>query len=143
MESEWHLWQYILQADDTPTVLVCANGEKPRSFGSRQETNRLGMVDRSWLVALIRGHGFNTLLQTEKGTPARKEMLTDSIEALRDTVRALSGVSDEFPLDYQGWIPIPAVARPGTANVFICGALITFGTANSIPEVSLALAQTT
>ena len=59
----------------------------------------------------------------------------DKLEALRDVVRAIRNVSEEFPLHYMGWKPLPAVARPGTANVFTAGAFLTFSSANDVPEV--------
>jgi hypothetical protein len=133
MESMWHLWEYILSAYDEPTVLVCCTGEQPR--GSFAEQDLWHWVDRQWTVVLLRGHGFTSLEWTEKGQPARKEPLNVSIEALRETVRAMVGLSEEFPINFKGWSNLPAVARPGTANVFTAGALLTFSTANSIPEI--------
>ena len=133
MESMWHLWEFILNAYDKPTVLICCTGETPRgSFGEQDQWHR---VDRQWTVVLLRGHGFTSLEWTEKGPPARKESLNLSIEALRDTVRVMTGISEEFPVNYKGWSNLPAVARPGTANVFTAGALLTFSTANEIGEI--------
>lgn len=140
MESMWHLWEYILNALDTPSVLICPTGEKLRPFGSLQESDRMARADREWTVVILYGHGFTNLMQTEQGVPAGKETLCDSIEALRDTFRVLAGISEEFPVHYGGWQPLPAVARPGTANVFVAGAMLTFSTANDLPEVSRTLA---
>ena len=134
MESMWHLWEFILSAHDEPTVLVCCTGERPR--GSFAEQDLWHRVDRQWTIVLLRGHGFTSLEWTEKGQPARKESLNLSIEALRDTVRVMTGLSEEFPVNYTGWSNLPAVARPGTANVFTAGALLTFSTANDLLGVT-------
>ena len=136
MESEWHAWQYVLEANDKPTVLVAPSGEDPRGDSSPQAQARTPRVDRPISVFVIRGHGFTTLMETEKGVPSRKEMLTDSIEALRDVVRQMTGISEEFPIRYNGWKPLPQIARPNTGNVFVAGAILRFGVANDIPEVS-------
>jgi len=137
MESMQHLWEYIISSGDQPTVCVCCTAEKQRSFNSLQESDRTHRVDRRWTVAIIRGRGFRTLMQDPLGTPPNgKEMLTDSIDALRDAVRALVNVSEEFPVHYDGWDSLPPVARPGTANVFVAGALLEFSTANDLGEVS-------
>ena len=87
-------------------------------------------------MALVYGHGFTSLMPTEKGNPSRHETMTASIEALRDTIRAMTGLSEEFPVNYRGWKNLPAVARPGTANVFTAGATLEFSTANDIGQVS-------
>jgi hypothetical protein len=136
MESLQHLWQYIIEADDAPTVLACQTGEKSRVYGSKQNSDRSPTVDRDFTVAILRGHGFTTLMQTDKGVPARKEMLVASIAALRDTVRSLTGISEEWPLHYMGWDALGPIARPQSANVFVAGALIKFSTCNRLGEVA-------
>ena len=133
MESMWHMWEYILSATDTPTVLVCCTGENPR--GSFSEQDQWARVDRQWTIVVLYGHGFRNLLRDEKGVPARKEVLTNCIEALRDAVRSMTGISEEYPVNYRGWKNLPAMARPGTANVFVAGAELNFSTANDIGEV--------
>ena len=134
MESMWHVWEYILTATDEPTVLVCCTGETPR--GSFAEQDQLCRVDRQWTVVLIRGHGFTSLLPGPNGTAPGVENMLTSITALRDTVRVITSVSEEIPINYKGWHPLPAVARPGTVNVFVAGAQMEFSTANDIPVVS-------
>jgi hypothetical protein len=74
--------------------------------------------------------------QSEDGNPpATVETLATSVETVRDLVRTMLGLSEEFPINYKGWKNLPAVARPGTANVFVAGATIDFSTANDIPEI--------
>ena len=135
MESEAHLWEYVYTvATEEPTVLVCLNGERQRSAGSLQEADRLHRVDRRWFIVLLRGHGLNNLMPQASGNPARQETLMSSVAALRDTVRALANVSEEWPLHYEGWAPLRPVARPGPANVFLTGAELTFSSCNDLGE---------
>ena len=138
MEGEAHLWEYVYTvANDEPTVLVCLNGEKQRPGASLQDADRTHRVDRRWLVVLLQGHGFRNRLPQADGQPPGKESLTQSIAALRDTVRSMSNMSEEFPLHYDGWMPLRPVARPGMANVFLSGAELTFSTCNDLGEVGV------
>lgn len=136
METMWHVWEYILSAQDEPTVMVCCTGETPR--GSFAEQDHWHVVDRQWTVVILRGRGFlrNLMPGADGNPPQGAETLTASIEALRDTVRKMTGISREFPINYKGWKSLPAVARPGTANVFTAGAFLEFSTACDIGEVS-------
>lgn len=133
-ESMWHLWEDILSAYNEPRIVVVCTGEIPR--GSFQEQDIWGRVDRQWTIAVIRGHGFRNLLTQEDGNPPAVETINATIEAVREAVRAMTGISEEFPINYKGWEPIPAVARPGTANVFTAGALLRFSSANDLPVVT-------
>jgi len=133
MESMYHLWEEILSASDEPRVLVCCTGETPR--GSFAEQDLWHRVDRQWTIAVVRGHGFRNLMHDEQGAPVNTvETLCQSIEAVRDCVRSLRGLSQEWPINYKGWKNLPAVGRPGTVNVFVAGATLEFSTANDIPE---------
>lgn len=133
MESMHHLWEEILSASDEPRVLVCCTGETPR--GSFAEQDLWCRVDRQWTIAVVRGHGFRNLMPDEKGSPVGAvETLCTSVETVRDVVRAMVGLSQEFPVNYKGWKNLPAVGRPGTVNVFVAGATLEFSTANDIPQ---------
>jgi hypothetical protein len=136
MESMWHLWEEVLRAVDEPRILVVCTGETPR--GSFAEQDLWHRVDRQWTVAVVRGHGFrNLMVQSEDGDPPKAiETLAKSIETVRDLVRTMLGISEEFPVNYRGWKNLPAVARPGTANVFVAGATIEFSTANDLAEIT-------
>lgn len=137
IESMPHLWERILECGDEPTVLVVPTGERLRGYRSLQEADRMGRVDRKWTVAIVRGRGFQMLVPNPEGALyGGKEMLVASIEALRDCVRVLADISEEFPLHYEGWEPIPPIARPANANIFVAGALLNFSAANDLPEVS-------
>jgi hypothetical protein len=135
MESMWHLWEEVLKAIDEPRILICCTGETPR--GSFAEQDLWHRVDRQWTVAVVRGHGFRNLTPQSDGDPPNTvETLATSVETVRDLVRTMLGLSEEFPINYKGWKNLPAVARPGTANVFVAGATIDFSTANDIPEIT-------
>lgn len=137
IESMPHLWEKILECGDEPTVLIVQTGEKQRAYRSLQEADRIGRVDRKWTVAIVRGRGFQMLMPNEDGSLyGNKELLVASIEALRDCVRVLANISEEFPLHYDGWDPLPPIARPANANIFVAGAILTFSTANDLPGVS-------
>ena len=128
-----HLWEevYSSATTDKPKVLVVFNRE--RSRGSEQLRNYLHRVDRNWLVVVMRGHGFENKM-------AKSEVdLTDDFyracETLRDRIRVITSISEENPLDYVGMGPLPGVAVPGTANVFLDAYQIEFNTANDIAAV--------
>lgn len=134
MESMWHLWEHLLAAADEPTVCVCCTGESPR--GSFAEQDELHRVDRSFTVVVIRGHGFRNLMTGEDGAPPNSvETMTQSIEGVRDCVRRLVGLTADWHVNYKGWKNLPAVARPGTANVFTAGGALDFTFAVDIPEI--------
>lgn len=135
-ESMWHLWEDLLSASNEPRIVVVCTGETPR--GSFAEQDMWATVDRQWSVAIVRGHGFRNLEPGEEGDPPGVETLNSGIEAVREFVREVNTVSEEFPINYKGWEPLPAVARPGTANVFTAGAVLRFSTCNFIPAMQSA-----
>lgn len=146
MESMYHLWEEVISTDDTPRVLICCTGEQLR--GPFEEQDLTCRVDRHWTIVLLRGHGLRNLEPGADGGPATFETLNQSIEFLRDTVRAVNGFSAEHPVNYQGWSAIPATHRAGMTsytsgrmNIFIAGAVLEFRSANDIPRV-LDLAET-
>jgi transketolase C-terminal domain/subunit len=61
--------------------------------------------------------------------------ITASIEAVRDLLRRITGVSGEV-IDYVSMKPLPGIAQPNMANVFLDGYVITFTTANDIPAIT-------
>ena len=135
MANTRHLWEEVYKhaVEGKPKVLVCFNRE--RSRGSEQLRNGLHRVDRNWLVVVMRGHGFaNKMAKTDAG-------ITDDFysdcETLRDRIRVIISVSEEFPVDYVGMSPLPGVAVPGMANVFLDAYSIEFNTANDIADITL------
>lgn len=133
MASMRHLWETVFKKsvlNGKPEILICYTGEQAR--GGFNESNTLHRVDRQWTIALLYGHGFNPITAETDG---EKPCLMDATEELRDRVRMLLTISLEFPIDYKGTAPIPGVGPDKNANVFLDGSLITFSTANDIPNI--------
>lgn len=140
MANTRHLWEEVFGAavDDAPRVLICFNAE--RSRGAENQRNDLHRVDRDWIVVVMRGHGFRNKMakDDEGGGIAQTDDFYTMCETIRDKIRTvLSGVG-EFPLDYRGMRPLPGVAVPNQANVFLDAYQIDFSTANDIPGIALA-----
>lgn len=138
MASMYHLWEEVYNRNsDEPTVLICWNGETAR--GEYEGGSRVGLhrVDRSWTIVILRGHGFQNLMPNPDANPEiREEDFYDSVEALRDTVRLLVGVSEELPVNYRSTTAMSGIPGMGSnANVFIDGFQISIQTANDVPSI--------
>lgn len=135
MANTRHLWEevYKRSLDDMAAVLVCFNRE--RSRGSEQLRNNMHRVDRNWLVVVMRGHGFENRMAKTSNT--QTDDFYTACEELRDIIRVMLDVSEEFPVDYIGMTPLPGVAQPGNANVFLDSLQIEFQTANDLAGVVL------
>lgn len=133
-----HLWEKIAehsqQKDRAPLILICFNGE--RSRGSEQLRNSLHRVDRDWIVVVLRGHGFESRPSKDRSTQT-DDFYTDC-ETIRDRIRMVRSGMAEFPCDYKGMQPLPGVAIPNIANVFVDAYQIMFVTANDIKAVGIA-----
>lgn len=133
-----HLWEEIFQIQDIPRVLICFNGEISR--GPFQQINTLHRVDRNWIAAIIRGHGFKNYMAEGVGqpnTPAVIDPFYKSCQILRDKCRVLNNITEEAPVDYKGMEPIPSIAPYGNAgNVFMDGFSVRFSSANDIFPIS-------
>ena len=128
-----HLWEevsdMVAEKAGTPRVIVCFGGSqiRPGYYVQRE--------DRTWIVTVMRGHGFNAPGMARKG-PAGELPFTDVLEDVRETVRAMLGISEE-PVVYRGIKPLPGVATPGQANTFLDAFTVEFTTANDIPDYGL------
>lgn len=133
-----HLWEEIYVADERPRVLICCNGEIAR--GGFDQANTKHRVDRQWIVVIIRGHGFQNLIATGQGqpnTPAAVDPFLKDVQLLRDKLRVLTNITEEPPIDYKGFDPMPAIAPYGqSANVFLDGYGIKFSAVSDIPAVT-------
>lgn len=135
-----HLWEKIFNCKDAdkPGAFICFNGEIAR--GPFQQANTLHRVDRQWIVAIIRGHGFNNMMTTGQGqanTPGAIDPFYKDCQILRDMLRVLINITEEPPIDYKGMEPIPAIAPYGNAgNVFMDGFAVRFSTANDISAIT-------
>lgn len=133
IQSPRHLWEEIFLQDDQPRVFVMFAGE--RSRGPSDQMRTLHRVDRSWTVVIMRGHGWANLMpNADEGT--EEDFLT-TIEVLRDKIRVLLSVSEEFPLEYVSMDALPNMAPTKEANAFMDAYQIKFTTANDIPAITL------
>jgi hypothetical protein len=78
----------------------------------------------------MRGHGFENRMAKTSNT--QTDDFYSACEELRDRIRVMLDVSEEFPVDYVGMTPLPGVAQPGNANVFLDCYQIEFQTANDL-----------
>lgn len=136
MANMRHLWEHIMMASDKPRILVCFTGEVSRGGN---EMNTLHRVDRSWSVVVIRGHGFDPDPTAEGATNAGEpvDAFYDNVETVRDLVRVITSISEEFPVEYRAIKPVAGAAPTPASNVFMDAYEITFTTANDIPGISL------
>jgi hypothetical protein len=130
-----HLWEEIFMTDERPRILICFNGEQAR--GGFNQANLLHRVDRQWIVAVIRGHGFTNQMAKLDGPTAAVDPFYKDCQTVRDKCRVLVNISEEPPVDYKGMDPLPSAAPYGqTANIFLDGYGIKFSTANDIPAIT-------
>jgi hypothetical protein len=107
---------------------VCYNGENSR--GDFSVANRLHRVDRQWIVAVTRGRGWSS----NRGdslykTVGNSDPLYDVVEEVRELLRCMIGISEEFPIDFKRISPMNAVNKALDAYA------IEFSTANDIPAI--------
>lgn len=137
MANQRHLWEELIDlpqaaANQSPRIMVLCAGEDLRLPGE-PDCHR---VDRRWQVVLVKGRGFYK--DPLSGNVA--EPFTDSIEAIRDLVRTMIGISDEEEVPsvrYQGWKPLPSILPTREANAFADAVVLEFMTGNDIPQVVL------
>jgi hypothetical protein len=137
MANQRHLWEELTDlpqavAAQSPRIMVlCAGADllMPGEPDCRRE-------DRRWQIVLVKGRGFYK--DPMSGGPA--EPFTDSVEAVRDLVRCMIGISDleEVPsVRYQGWKPLPSILPTREANAFADAVVLEFITSNDIPQIVL------
>lgn len=128
-----HLWEELLVVDEKPRILIVPNGETARGEYAGGRNTNLHRVDRKWTVVMVRGHGFKNMMPGNEVNGI--EDWTDSIETVRDGLRVLQGISEEFPNDYRGWSPMPNIGNSQAANVFLDAVSIEIFTAADIPAI--------
>jgi hypothetical protein len=135
LANQRHLWETIfgMATDSDPRILICFNGETSR--GGFNERNTLCRVDREWVVVVMRGHGFKHAMNETSPKEGLTTLFYDDCEAVRQLIRRCIGISEEV-IDYVSMKPLPGVAQPQAANVFLDGYVITFLTANDIPAIT-------
>jgi len=128
-----HLWEEMNTVTEAPRILVVCGGEVSRGGFDKAYTQH--RVDRQWTVVVMREHGWKNAVAEAAG--ANDKPFYDVLEEVRDLLRANSHlVSEELPVDYKGWEPIPNLAPSRVAGVFVDGAAVRFSTANDIPGVA-------
>ena len=129
-----HLYEevYSMSQDQAPRILICFMSADAR--GGFNERNTLDREDRQWTVVVLRGHGFRHPGVSE-ATPGLPTAFYDDVEEIRNRCRRLIGISSE-PIDYKGIKPLPGIAQPGTANIFLDGYSVEFSTATDIPAIT-------
>lgn len=128
MANMKHLWEHLYVVQDRPRFLIVWNGEELRgSVDYRDTDNR---VDRRFAVVAVRGQGFADPASGGKELP-----FVDVMEDVRDLVRSLTGISEEFPASYLGCKPLPNILPDKIQNAFADAYMAEFGTANDIPAI--------
>lgn len=101
------MWEVASQASDKVRVLITYGGEEIR--GEFAQAAILGRVDRKWIVALVRGRGFNTtpglaLATSQQNAPA----FYDQLDTFRDILRSIYFDPNfcENPVDFRNIRPI-------------------------------------
>lgn len=132
MANMRHLWEELIILTDKPRLLLVFAGEEARG---NQAIDRDYRVDRTWNVAIVRGHGFRNLMSDPQGDV---EPFYQNVEDVRDHVRVLLNISEEFPVEYRGMEPLPSLLDKKVNSAFGDGYLLKFSTANDIPAIALA-----
>lgn len=124
------LWNQAAINNDQPRILICYMGETAR--GDSRIRSALNRVDRIWNVAVIRGRGFSA----RRGDSLTSQVVNaipfyDVVETVRDTIRTILNISEEFPVEFLS-------IRPLSQGTMVLDAYtIEFMTANDIPEIIL------
>jgi len=126
-----HLWEELSTTVDKPRILVCFTGEESRGeVGIRGHWQR---VDRQWQIVVIRGHGFKNNVAEAAGNA---DAFYTNLEQIREVVRTILNISEEFPVEYIGMEPLPNLGPNQSANVFLDATSMRFTTANDLPRVT-------
>lgn len=127
-----HLWEELPVSTDKPRLLLIYNGESPR--GPFESTDQTWRVDRQWMLVVVRGHGFKNEMAEPQGDAI--DFYT-ALEQIRDAVRTILNISQEFPIHYKGMNPLPSVAPSQSASVFMDATAIEWSTAHDITRITI------
>jgi len=124
------LWAQAAMSSDRARILVCYNGEQSRGDFSVANVNH--RVDRQWIVAVTRGRGWNSkrgdsLYKTVGST----DPFYDVVEEVRELLRTITNISEEFPIDYKRISPMTS------GNKALDSYGIEFSCASDIPTIYL------
>lgn len=135
MANQRHLWEELttLPTDEAaPRVLILFAGEVVRGGVERFSINR---VDRTWQIIVVRGRGFVEVIGKDSLSGGTLQPFHDSVEELRQVVRQMLNLSEEFPIEYSGVKPLPSIMSTPQAGAFLDAELLEFTTANDIPAI--------
>lgn len=124
-----HMWAMAWVKSDSPRIIVCYTGEQVRGpFAIAAYTHR---VDRSFIVMVTRGRGFNA----ERGdsltaTVGNARPLFTLAEESRDAIRAMLDISQEWPVDYK------SMRNYQAGEIALDAYIIEFSVATDLPELS-------
>jgi hypothetical protein len=123
------MWNQATMDTQKPRLLIVYNGETIRGEFAVAAFNH--RVDRQWIVAVTRGRGWNA----NRGdslykTVGNADPFYDVIEEVRELIRSMIGISEEFPVDYKRISPM------SSANKALDAYGIEFSTANDIPGIT-------
>jgi hypothetical protein len=119
------MWEQAAMSSQKPRLFVCYTGEKIR--GAFADATTAGRVDRQWTVAVTRGRGFSsTRGDTLTKAVGNTEPFMDSVEAIRNIIRNIDGISIEWPVEYKTIRPMQQ------GNLVMDGFLIEFSTADDL-----------
>ncbi len=127
-----HLWEELLEPSDVARIYPVFATEQMRAS---QALDRDYRCDRMWKVAVVKGRlGFQ---HPAGGTMGDAVQFLKDVTDIRDHVRIMLGMSEEFPIDYKRTEPLESIYPTKAMNVFGDGYLITFSSANNVPEIGL------
>jgi hypothetical protein len=123
------LWKQAAMDTQKPRILICYNGESIRGEFATAAINH--RVDRQWIVAVTRGRGWtaqrgSSLFQAVGNADA----FYDVVEQVRDLIRRMLGISEEFPVDFKRISPM------SSQNKALDSYAIEFSTASDIPAIT-------
>ena len=122
------LWNQASMDTVKPRILIVYNGEIARGEFAVASFNH--RVDRQWIVAVTRGRGWsaNRGDSLYKST-GNSDPFYDVIEEVREIIRSMIGISEEFPLDFKRISPM------SSANKALDSYALEFSTANDLPQI--------
>lgn len=126
-----NFWMQAGVNNDIPRILIVYMGEDARGdFRSRSALDR---VDRRWTVGVFRGRGFSARRGDSLTTTVVNAVpFYNVVESVRDLIRSILNISEEFPVEFMSIKP-----APNYGNMVMDGYLIEFVTANDIPAILL------
>jgi hypothetical protein len=126
-----HLWEELKVTSDKGRILIVYQGEEPR--GSFADSDELHRVDRNWTLAIVRGHGKNSMMSDDVGNAVA---FYDAVEGIREAVRC-AALSQEFPVHYKGMTPMSNIAPTQQASTYMDGMLMEYSTSHDLPAIGI------